>query len=144
MNLCLYKFSSVSEWRYNRKRQFSCISFEDSHLHLPSALFCDVTPCSVQNWYQRFRGTCCLHPQGNYRKIFFQNSRRHVLEDSNLHSQSGEKIKFHIDDEKECSSKVFCQEWMNQSINQLTNQSILCFIRNVRGFTLFFPVSVSS
>jgi hypothetical protein len=35
-------------------------------------------------------------------------------------------------------------ELMNESINQSIIQSIFCFIRTVHGFTLFFPVSVSS
>jgi hypothetical protein len=36
-------------------------------------------------------------------KSFSQNSQSHGLEDGNLHSQSGEKIKVHTDDENECS-----------------------------------------
>jgi hypothetical protein len=34
------------------------------------AVFWVVAPCSLIEVYQRFRGTCCLHPQGDDRLQF--------------------------------------------------------------------------
>jgi hypothetical protein len=62
------------------------------------AVFWVVMPCSLVEVYRRFRGTCCLHRQGN--KIialmmeaanisetsvnFYQNTRHNNPEDSHL------------------------------------------------------------
>jgi hypothetical protein len=32
---------------------------------LKMAVFCVVAPCSLVEVYQRFRGPCCLHHQGD-------------------------------------------------------------------------------
>jgi hypothetical protein len=43
------------------------ISFKNRRYRmlLKMAVFCGVVPCSLVEVYQRFRGTCCLHHQGD-------------------------------------------------------------------------------
>jgi hypothetical protein len=59
------------------------------------AFFWVITPCSLVEVYQRFRGTCCLHYQGlnaaceaasNSETLvnFYQTTRHYNPEDSNL------------------------------------------------------------
>jgi len=36
-------------------------------MHLQITVFSAVTPCSLVRGYQHFRGTCCLHLQGQSR-----------------------------------------------------------------------------
>jgi hypothetical protein len=52
------------------------------------AVFCVVAPCSLVEVYQRFRGSCCLHHQGNDSSEtlvnFYQTTRRYNPEDSHL------------------------------------------------------------
>jgi hypothetical protein len=39
------------------------------------SIFWSLSPCSMVKSYQRFRGNCCLHLQGNYHKILVQTVR---------------------------------------------------------------------
>jgi hypothetical protein len=61
------------------------------------AVFWVVSPCSLVEVYQRFRGLCCLHHQGNEFTLmmeaartsetlvnFYQTKRRYNPEDSHL------------------------------------------------------------
>jgi hypothetical protein len=56
------------------------------------AVFWVVAPCSLVEVYQRFRGPCCLHRQGDEAARtsgplvnFYQTTRRDNPEDSPLH-----------------------------------------------------------
>jgi hypothetical protein len=67
------------------------------------AVFWVVAPCSLVEIYQRFRGPCCLHHQGDrsYEAArtpetlvnFYQTSRRYIPEDSHLHTHRRENLK---------------------------------------------------
>jgi hypothetical protein len=50
-----------------------------------------VAPCSLVEVYQRFRGPCCLHHQGERASEtlvnFYQTTRHYNSEDSHLHSE---------------------------------------------------------
>jgi hypothetical protein len=43
-------------------------------------VFWVVTPCSVVSGYQRFRGPCCLHFQGETLVSYHNATRRHKTE----------------------------------------------------------------
>jgi hypothetical protein len=44
---------------------FSVLLSIDLHKDMKTAVFWVVAPCSLVEVYQRFRGTCCLHHQGD-------------------------------------------------------------------------------
>jgi hypothetical protein len=52
------------------------------------AVFWVVAPCSLVEVTQRFRGPCCLHPQGD--------DRRYNPEDSHLLTHRRENIKSYL------------------------------------------------
>jgi hypothetical protein len=49
---------------YIRKLQTRNIMFQTAG-EMKMAVFCVVAPCILVEVYQRFRGTCCLHHQGD-------------------------------------------------------------------------------
>jgi hypothetical protein len=64
------------------------------------AVFWVVAPCSLVEFYQRFRGPCCVHHQGDEAARtsetlvnFYQTTRCYNLEDSNLHTHRRENLK---------------------------------------------------
>jgi hypothetical protein len=68
------------------------------------AVFWVVAPCSVVELYQRFRGPCCLHHQGDALMMeaartsetsvnFYQTTRRYNPKDSHLHTHRRENLK---------------------------------------------------
>jgi hypothetical protein len=75
------------------------------------AVFWVVATCSLVEVYQRFRGPCCLHQEGNDAIIalmmeaartsetlvnFYQTTRRYNPEDSYLRTDRHENLKFYI------------------------------------------------
>jgi hypothetical protein len=64
-----------------------------------------VSPCSLVEVYQRFRGPCCLHYQGALEAArtsetlanFYQTPRRYNPEDSHLHTRCCENLKSYLD-----------------------------------------------
>jgi hypothetical protein len=50
---------------------FSNTSARQISFSTKMAAFWDVTPCSLVEVYQRFRGTCCLHHQGDDADVRF-------------------------------------------------------------------------
>jgi hypothetical protein len=73
------------------------------------AVFWVVAPCSLVAVYRPFRGTCCIHHQGDASSIialmmeatgssetsayFYQTTRRYNPEDSHLHTRRRENLK---------------------------------------------------
>jgi hypothetical protein len=64
------------------------------------AVFWVVEPCSLVKVYQRFRGPCCLHHQGDSQARttetlvnFYQTTRRYNPEDSHLRTHRRENLK---------------------------------------------------
>jgi hypothetical protein len=55
------------------------------------AVFWVVVPCSLVEVYQRFRGPCCLHHQGDR-----QTTRRYNPEDSHLYTHRRENLKSYL------------------------------------------------
>jgi hypothetical protein len=56
------------------------------------AVFWVVAPCSLVEVYQRFRGACCLHHQGDQGTL--KTTRRYNPEDSHLHIRSLSESEF--------------------------------------------------
>jgi hypothetical protein len=51
-------------------------------VHYKMAVFWEVAPCSLVDVYRRFRGTCCLHHQGDeschcLKQLYFSIFKRH-------------------------------------------------------------------
>jgi hypothetical protein len=79
----------------------------ERNLHIKMAVFWVVAPCSLVEVYQRFRGPCCLHNQGEgiialmmeAARIsetlvnFYQTTRRYNSEDSHLRTHRRENLK---------------------------------------------------
>jgi hypothetical protein len=65
------------------------------------AVFWVIVPCSLVVVYQRFRGPCCLHHQGDddggIKVNFYQTTRRCNLEDSHLRTHRRENLKSCLD-----------------------------------------------
>jgi hypothetical protein len=71
------------------------------------AVFWDVAPCSLVEVYQRLRGVCCLHHQGDEMMEaistsetlvnFYQTTRRYIPEDSHLHTHRHGYERYGID-----------------------------------------------
>jgi hypothetical protein len=61
-------------------------------------VFWVVTPCNVLIRYQRFRGPCCLHLQGEVKHLYptATLTRRHNPEDLDLKHHSRERINIRI------------------------------------------------
>jgi hypothetical protein len=57
------------------------------------AVFWVVAPCSLVEVYQRFRGPCCLHHQGESLLNYYQTTRCYNPEYSNLHTHRRENLK---------------------------------------------------
>jgi hypothetical protein len=61
------------------------------------AVFWVVTPCSLVEVYQRFRGPCCLHHQGDssFETLvnFYQTTWRYNPEDRHLRTNRRENLK---------------------------------------------------
>jgi hypothetical protein len=65
------------------------------------SVFWVVAPCSLVEVYQRFKGSCCLHHQGDEGAAstsetlvnFFQTTRRYNPEDSHLRTHRRENLK---------------------------------------------------
>jgi hypothetical protein len=53
------------------------------------AVFWVVAPCSLVEVYQRFRGPCCLHHQGDESSV----KRRYNPEDNHLRTHRRENLK---------------------------------------------------
>jgi hypothetical protein len=60
------------------------------------AVFWVVVMCSVVEVYQRFRGNCCLHHQGETSVNFYQTTRRYNPEDSHLRTHRRENLKSYL------------------------------------------------
>jgi hypothetical protein len=60
-------------------------------MFLKIAVFWVVAPCSLVEVYQRFRGPCRHHPQGER-----QPTRSYNPEDSNLHTHRRENLKSYM------------------------------------------------
>jgi hypothetical protein len=65
------------------------------------AVFWVLAPCSLVEIYQRFRGPCCLHHQGDDYSSetlvnFYQTTRRYNPEDSHLRTNRRENIKSYM------------------------------------------------
>jgi hypothetical protein len=82
-----------------------------SYIILRWAVFWVVAPCSLVEIYQRFRGPCCLHYQGDESLIalmmeaakssetlvnFYQTTRRYNPEDSDLRTNRRENLKSYL------------------------------------------------
>jgi hypothetical protein len=80
----------------------------DKRKYSKTTVFWVVAPCSLVEVYQRFRGPCCLHHQGDERIIalmmeaaktsetlvkFYQTTRRYNPEDSHLRTHRCENLK---------------------------------------------------
>jgi hypothetical protein len=67
---------------------------------LKISVFWFVAPCSLVEVYQRFRGPCCLHHQGDSTSEtlvnFYQTTRCYNPEDSNLHTHRRENLKSYL------------------------------------------------
>jgi hypothetical protein len=58
------------------------------------AVFWVVATCSLVEVYQRFRGPCCLHHEGDETMVnFYQTTRRYNPEDSHLRTHRRENLK---------------------------------------------------
>jgi hypothetical protein len=62
------------------------------------AVFWVVAPCSLVEVYQRFRGPCCLHHQGEQGPLetlanFYQTTRLYNPEDRHLRNHRRENLK---------------------------------------------------
>jgi hypothetical protein len=58
------------------------------------AVFWVAEPCSLVEVYQRFRGSCCLHHQGDETLVnVYQTARRYNPEDSHLRIHRRENLK---------------------------------------------------
>jgi hypothetical protein len=71
------------------------------------AVFWVVAPCSLVEVYQRFRGPCCLHHQGDEVARtsetlvnFYQTTRRYNPEDSHLRTHRRENLKSYFEKNK--------------------------------------------
>jgi hypothetical protein len=61
------------------------------------AVFWVVAPCSLVEVYQRFRGPCCLHHQGDESLVnFYQTTRCYNPEDGNLYTHRRENLKSYL------------------------------------------------
>jgi hypothetical protein len=60
--------------------------------NLKMAVYCAVAPCSLEEVYRRFRGTCYLYHQGAETSVnFYQTTWHNNPEDSHLHIRRREK-----------------------------------------------------
>jgi hypothetical protein len=65
------------------------VGFEDlTAVSTKVAVFWVVAPYSLVEVYQRFRGPCCLHHQGDEKPTRLQTTRRYKPEDSHRISSS--------------------------------------------------------
>jgi hypothetical protein len=63
-------------------------------------VFWVVAPCSPVEVYQHFRGTCCLHHQGDETLVnLYQTTRHYNPEDSHLHTHRRENLKSYFPDD---------------------------------------------
>jgi hypothetical protein len=84
---------------------------ESDLVSLLMAVFWVVPPCSLVDVYKRFRGSCCLHHQGDGLLIalmmeaartsetlvnIYQTTRRYNPEDSHLLTHRRENLKSHL------------------------------------------------
>jgi hypothetical protein len=81
-------------------------------------VFWVVVPCRLVEVYQRFRGTCCLHYQGDETSArtsetlvnFYQTTRRYNPEDSHLHTHSRENLESYLINISGKSRQIFIGE----------------------------------
>jgi hypothetical protein len=62
-------------------------------MSMKMAVFWVVAPCSLVKVHQRFRGSCCLHHQGETLVNFYQTTRRYNPKYSHLRTHRRENLK---------------------------------------------------
>jgi hypothetical protein len=79
----------VYAWKKDNRKLLHHVDFYFSQkkTSLEIAVFWVVAPGSLVEVYQRFRGPCCLHHQGD------RPTRCYNPEDSNLHTHRRENLK---------------------------------------------------